>query len=82
MSEMSRRRAETEGRRGSRTATDEGGRYVGIPLNGQCSVQETGCGTATASTYVTCARSALVTPFNLRHIASDSGEPLPHEQET
>jgi hypothetical protein len=45
MSEMTRRRAETEGRRGSRIDTDEGGRYVGIPLNGQCSVQETGCGT-------------------------------------
>ena len=45
MSEMTRRRAETEGHRGSRIDTDEGGRYVGIPLNGQCSVQETGCGT-------------------------------------
>jgi hypothetical protein len=45
MSEMTSRRAETEGRRGSRIDTDEGGRYVGIPLNGQCSVQETGCGT-------------------------------------
>ena len=45
MSEMTRRRAETEGRRGSRIDADEGGRYVGIPLNGQCSVQETGCGT-------------------------------------
>ena len=45
MSEMTSRRAETEGRRGSRIDTDEGDRYVGIPLNGQCSVQETGCGT-------------------------------------
>jgi hypothetical protein len=45
MSEMTGRRAETEGRRGSRIDTDKGGRYVGIPLNGQCSVQETGCGT-------------------------------------
>jgi hypothetical protein len=45
MSEMIRRRAETEGRRGSRIDADEGGRHVGIPLNGQCSVQETGCGT-------------------------------------
>ena len=49
MSEMTRRRAETEGRRGSRIDTDEGGRYVGIPLNGQCSVQETGCGTLPGS---------------------------------
>ena len=46
MSEMTSRRGETEGRRGSRIDTDEGGRYVSIPLNGQCSVQETGCGTA------------------------------------
>jgi hypothetical protein len=45
VSEMPSRRAETEGHRGSRIDTDEGGRYVGIPLNGQCSVQETGCGT-------------------------------------
>ena len=49
MSEITRRRAETEGRRSSRIETDEGGRYVGIPLNGQCSVQETGCGTARIS---------------------------------
>ena len=49
MSEMTSRRAETEGRRGSRIDTDEGGRYVGIPLNGQCSVQETGCGTLDAN---------------------------------
>ena len=48
MSEMTCRRAETEGRRGSRIDTDEGGRFVGIPLNGQCSVQETGCGTGAA----------------------------------
>jgi hypothetical protein len=48
MSAMTRRRGETEGRRGSRIDTDEGGRYVGIPLNGQCSVQETGCGTPIA----------------------------------
>ena len=53
MSEMTRRRAETEGRRGSRIDTDEGGRYVGIPLNGhsprpincQSPVQEIGGGT-------------------------------------
>ena len=45
MSEMTSRRPETEGRRGSRIDTDEGGRYVGYPLNGQCCVQETGCGT-------------------------------------
>jgi len=31
MSEITRRRDETEGRRGSRIDTDEGGRYVGIP---------------------------------------------------
>ena len=42
MSAMTSRRLGTEGRRGSRIDTDEGGRYVGIPLNGQCSVQETG----------------------------------------
>ena len=31
LSEMTSRRAETEGRRDSRIDTDEGGRYVGIP---------------------------------------------------
>ena len=57
MSAMPSRRAETEGRRGSRIDTDEGGRYVGIPLNGQCSVQETGCGTLV--TYVVNVKNRL-----------------------
>ena len=61
MSAMTSRRAKTEGRRGSRIDTDEGGRYVGIPLNGQCSVQETGCGTnammdSRAADFLGCAR--------------------------
>ena len=45
MSHTARRPSKNEGRRGSRINADEGGRYLSRPLNGQCTVQETGCGT-------------------------------------
>jgi hypothetical protein len=62
MSEMTSRRAETEGRRGSRIDTARGvAMLVGIHLNGQCSVQETEGVVGSIEAHVFCRREECET---------------------